>query len=158
MGLCLSLSSSGEYICWWFRRSNILFTFIATIVTINVSITVPSKLSTMVATLRGWCKGTAGVRGSSWVVHFHTGHMVHLWRICFVQFFRWQGIAQSKSSGKCKYVIHEYVWTYFTSQSNSSHACSKWCLASWGTILKKIKKKAKTFEHYLWKKFIFDKF
>ena len=139
MGLWLS-DSSGEYICWWFLRSNHLLILIATNVTRSVSITVPSKLSTMVATLNGWCNGTAGVRGSSWVVHFHTGHMVHLCRICFVQFLRWQGIAQSKSSGKCKYVIHEYVCTYLTSQLYSSHVCSKWCWASWGTILKKKKK------------------
>lgn len=122
---------------WCWLRLNLLSTIITARVMNKVIKIVPSKLSTMVAILIGWFSGSAGVRGSSWVVHLQMGHMVHLCRILFVQFERWQGIAQSKSKDKWEYVTQLWVWTYFTSQSKVSQDGSKLWAWSWGTGLKK---------------------
>lgn len=123
--------------CWCPLRFILLSTSSTINETTNVIKIVPSKLSTIVAMLKGWSNGSAGVRGSSCVKHLQMGHMVHLCRIVFVQFFRWHGIAQSKSKDKWEYVTQLWVWTYLTSQSKASHDGSKLWAWSWDTGLKK---------------------
>ena len=58
----------------------------------RVAIIVPSRLSTIVAILKGWCSGTPGVRGESAVVQCQMGHIDHFLIIFVVQLFRWHGM------------------------------------------------------------------